>query len=137
MLCLSNKTVHEIIDHAKREFPYEACGIIAGDKDKKITKVYGMTNTDKSSQSFFMDPKEQFQAMKHIRRHGLTMIAIYHSHPETEAFPSSHDVELALYPDVSYIIASLKNKDNPNIRSFIIVEGKIKEEKLHVTDKRH
>ena len=70
--------------------------------------------------------------MKEIRNKGEEMIGIYHSHVASETYPSSHDVELALYPEVSYVIISIKDKKNPSVRSFKIVEGKITEEDLEV-----
>lgn len=129
MLYLNNKQANELIEHSKRESPNEACGILAGEEGK-VTKVYQMTNTDKSSKTFFMDPKQQLKVMKEIRNSGLEMLGIYHSHPETEAYPSAHDVELAFYPESSYAIVSIKDRNNPIIRSFKIVKGKINKEEV-------
>lgn len=131
---LTKKQAEKLIEHSKRESPDEACGILAG-REGKVTKVYPMANADKSAKTFFMDPKEQLRVMKEIRNLGLEMAGIYHSHPETEAYPSAHDVELAFYPGASYVIVSLKDKDNPKIKSFRIIEGKIEEEKLEIVDK--
>lgn len=133
MLYLSKEQARELIEHSKRECPNEACGILAG-KDGKVVKVYQMANTDKSSTTFFMDPKEQLTTMKEIRNLGLEMIGIYHSHTQIQAYPSAHDVELAFYPEASYVIVSIENKDAPSIRSFRIVEGKIEEEELKTVD---
>jgi len=122
-----------IIEHAKREAPNEACGILAGTagEKKEVKKIYQMKNNDRSAATFFMDPKEQLKVMKEIRNSGLSMIGIYHSHLESESYPSSHDVKLAFYPEASYVIVSIK--DNPVIRSFKIVKGRIEEEKIVIT----
>jgi len=127
MLYLSKSQIEELIGHSKKESPSEACGILAG-KDGRVEKVYQMTNRDKGAKTFLMDPIEQLKVMKEIRRLGNEMVGIYHSHLETEAYPSAHDVELAFYPEVSYVIISLKGKDNPTVRSFRIIQGKISEE---------
>jgi len=131
MLSLTKEQVSEIVKHSKEELPNEACGILAG-KDGKVEKIYRMMNKDKSRTSFFMDSQEQLKVIKEIRLSGLDFIGIYHSHPETKAYPSAHDVELAFYPEVSYVIVSLKDGDNPDICSFKIVEGKITEEEVRV-----
>ena len=131
VLYLNKNQVDELIKHSKREFPNEACGILAG-KEGKVEKIYRMVNADKSAKTFLMDPREQLKVMKEIRSLGLEMVGIYHSHPETAAYPSAHDVALAYYPDASYVIVSLKDKDNPNIRLFKIVEGVITEETLKI-----
>ena len=121
----------EMIQHCQKDYANEACGILAG-RAGKVEKVHQMTNADKSSKTFFMDPKEQLKVMKEIRNQGLEMVGIYHSHLETEAYPSAHDVELAFYPEVSYVIVSINDKNNPSIRSFKIMEGEISEEEVKI-----
>jgi len=134
MFFLNKKQADELIEHSKKESPNEVCGILAGlplpQKNSEVKEVYQMINTDKSKKTFFMDPEQQLKVMKEIRNLGLDMVGIYHSHLETEAYPSSHDVELAFYPEASYVIVSIKNRDNPVIKSFKIVEGKIIEEAI-------
>lgn len=129
MLYLSKQNANDIIQHSIKESPNEACGILAG-KEGRVEKVYTMANTDKSAATFFMDPKEQLKVMKEVRNLDLEMVGIYHSHLATEAYPSAHDMELAYYPEVSYVIASIKDKDNPKIRSFKIENGRINEEEV-------
>ena len=120
-----------IIKHSKTEFPNEACGMLAG-KGRRVEKVYEMTNAEKSPETFFMDAKEQLKVMKEIRTLGLEMIGIYHSHVASQAYPSNHDVELAFYPEASYVIVSLKDKASPSMRSFKIKDGKIAEEEVKI-----
>ncbi|MDP2912893.1 MAG: M67 family metallopeptidase [Candidatus Omnitrophota bacterium] len=131
MLILSKTLLDEMIEQCRREAPDEACGILAG-KVSKIEKVYRMDNAEKGPATFFMDPKEQFKAMKDIRQLGLEMIGIYHSHVASQAYPSGHDVEMAFYPEASYVIISLKNMESPQVRSFKIAEGEITEEEVRI-----
>ena len=133
MLILKKDFLEQIVKQAKLEFPNEACGILAGKADK-VEKVYEMTNVEKSPDNFFMDPTEQLKVSKEIRSLGLEMLGIYHSHVASLAYPSSRDVEMAFYPQVSYIILSLKDKDSPSIKSFKIREGKISEEEVQIVD---
>lgn len=131
MLILPKDARDKITNQCIKEFPNEACGILAG-KDGKAEKVYEMANTDKTAATFFMDAKEQLKAMKDIRTLGLEMVGIYHSHVASPAYPSSHDVEMAFYPEASYVIVSLKDKTNPEVKSFKIKEGKIEEEEVKI-----
>lgn len=131
MLSITKECKNKLVEYSKKEFPNEACGILAG-KDGKIEKFYPVSNTDESAETFLMDSKEQLQVMKEIRNLGLEMVGIYHSHLETEAYPSPHDVKLAYYSEASYVIVSIKDKDNPSIRSFKIVEGNISEEEVKI-----
>lgn len=131
MLILKKELLKMITEHAIREFPNEACGILAGNQGR-VKKVYEMANAEKSPEVFFMDAREQLKVMKEIRNERQEMVGIYHSHVASDAYPSSHDVELALYPEVSYVIISIKDKKNPLARSFKIIEGKITEEDLEI-----
>jgi proteasome lid subunit RPN8/RPN11 len=138
MLCLNKKELERLIGHSKRESPNEACGILAGfskgdeGASHEVKKIYEMSNADKSESTFFMDPAEQLKAMKEIRNSGFEMVGIYHSHPHTGAYPSGRDAELAFYPEASYLIISLKDENDPELRSFRIIEGKITEEEVRV-----
>jgi [CysO sulfur-carrier protein]-S-L-cysteine hydrolase len=131
MLILPKDALEKIIAQCIRELPNEACGILAG-KDGRVEKVFEMTNTDKSAATFFMDAKEQLKVMKELRSSGLEMAGIYHSHVASRAYPSSHDVEMAFYPDASYVIVSLIDRDRPDIRSFKIRDNRIEEEELNI-----
>jgi len=131
MLYLTKKQLDGLVEHSKREYPNEACGILAG-KNGRVEKAYPMANTDKSAVTFLMEPKEQHKTVKDIRSRGLEMIGIYHSHPSSPARPSPHDIKMAYYPDVSYVIISLKEKDKPDIKSFRIIDGNISEEKVDI-----
>lgn len=131
MLYLNKRQKDRLVKYADKAFPEEACGIIAG-MEGRVDRIYPMVNIDKSAKTFFMDPEEQLKVMKHIRNSGIVMIGIYHSHPRTDAYPSARDIELAYYPEASYVIISLRDRAKADIRSFKIIEGKINEEKVVV-----
>ncbi|MBC7129926.1 M67 family metallopeptidase, partial [Candidatus Bathyarchaeota archaeon] len=62
-----------ILDHSRRCYPYEACGILAGFKDgsvKTVEKVYPITNILVSPAAYRMDPQEQVKAFEDAERHG-------------------------------------------------------------------
>jgi proteasome lid subunit RPN8/RPN11 len=117
-----------IIDHAKRDFPLEACGILGGENGV-VSEHYPMANTDKSNEHFTMEPKEQFAVVKDLRAKGKELLAIYHSHPETPARPSEEDIRLALTPNVSYVIVSLAG-ETPEVKSFLIDNGVVTPEAI-------
>lgn len=131
MLRIPTKIHDELVRHAKEGFPHEVCGMLGG-IDGAVSSVYRMTNTDASSEHFSMDPKEQFSVVKDMRAKGITMLAIYHSHPETPARPSEEDIRLALTPGVSTVIVSLADPSEVVIRSFRIEEGIVSSEPIEV-----
>jgi proteasome lid subunit RPN8/RPN11 len=126
------KVIHDdMITHAQEGFPLEVCGILGGAGDT-VSVNYRMTNSDASNEHFMMDPKEQFAVIKDLRAKELSMLAIYHSHPETPARPSEEDIKLALTPDVSYLIISLADAAAPDIKSFKISAGTVHIETIKV-----
>lgn len=104
-LTIKREIYEQMLTHCIEVFPYEACGILAG-KDS-VTDIYKIRNIEKSSVSYYMEPLEQLRAMKDIKTKGLNILAIYHSHPYGEPYPSQKDKELALY-EVVYLIIGLK-----------------------------
>lgn len=129
---ITRKIIREIVDHAKKEAPFEACGYLAL-KDGIITFSYALTNIDKSNEHFSFDPKEQFMAVKDARSKGLEMCAVYHSHPASPARPSQEDIKLAYDPNVSYFIVSLAGAKE-EVRAFSIKNGDAAEIDLEVVD---
>ncbi len=123
----------EIIDYSLAELPNEACGLLAGrleNEEKRVEKVYFLRNIDESPEHFSMDPKEQFAAVKDMRVNGWVLLGNFHSHPATPARPSREDIRLAFDPSKSYMILSLAEKQNPVLKSFLIVNKEVSPEDL-------
>jgi proteasome lid subunit RPN8/RPN11 len=124
------KTIfQEMVDHAKREWPLECCGILSG-KDKTVQKSFELQNTEKSPVLYSMSPRDQMKVFE--EKESMKMVAIYHSHPHTIPFPSETDVKLTFYPDVSSIIISLKEEKNPVVKAFQIEKEAIYLEEIEV-----
>lgn len=130
MIYLTKEDIQKIIEHCQKEYPKEACGILAG-MAGRVSKVYKMKNTSDNPQiCYFMEPGEQLRVFKEMRNSGIEMSGIYHSHSKSPAYPSPRDCEMAYYPEAVYLIISLKDFNNPEVRVFKIIEGKIEEEKV-------
>lgn len=123
MIRLKQEDYEKIVAHAKAELPDEACGLIAGladGEDKKVEKVYLLTNVDHSNEHFTLDPKEQLAAIKDMRANGLKPLGNWHSHPESTSRPSEEDKRLAYDSRASYLILSLMDREQPVLNSFRI-----------------
>jgi proteasome lid subunit RPN8/RPN11 len=122
----------EMIRHCRQGYPKEACGLLAGSREAQaepvVVQVYPMTNTENSPVGYAMDPAEQLQVEKLMRQRGQTVLGIYHSHTASEAYPSPVDVSLAISPDVSYVLVSLKDQEQPVVKSYRIDGAKILDE---------
>jgi len=115
-----------IIEHARAEAPAEACGLIAGVGGRGV-RLYRIPNADPSIYRYNMEPRAQLQAMQEIDEQDWDLLAIYHSHTHTPAYPSPTDIGLAFYPDAYYVIVTLQDAANPQIRAFRIVDGVVRE----------
>lgn len=132
MIRLHKEDFEKILDHARKEAPVEACGLIAGrieGADKYIEKVYILTNVDHAEEHFTLDPKEQLSVVKDMRANGLVPLGNWHSHPVSPSRPSEEDKRLAYDSKASYMILSLMDKE-PVLNSFHVENNEATKEEL-------
>lgn len=122
----------EIVDQARSEHPNEACGLLGG-TDGRATRIFKMSNAERSPVIYRMEPAEQLRVFNEIDEAGLDLVAIYHSHTRSPAYPSSTDVSLAYYPEAVYLIVSLADAQKPDLRGFRIQDGRVTEIELELT----
>jgi len=133
MIVLPPDIASDIVTHARVDAPIEACGLLAG-ADGVVKRAYRLTNCDASPEHFSLDPREQFAAAKEMRAAGLELLAVYHSHPASPARMSDEDLRLALAPGMRYVIVSLVNAEQPEIKSFTIGDGIPLEEPIAIRE---
>jgi proteasome lid subunit RPN8/RPN11 len=129
---LDGVMVKEMVEHGLREFPNEACGLVAG-RDGVPVRFFAMRNMDASPVSYRLDPEEQLRVFDAMDDAGLDLVGIFHTHTHSEAYPSETDVKLAFYPEATYLVMSLTDRERPELRAFRIVEDEITEEELTIT----
>jgi [CysO sulfur-carrier protein]-S-L-cysteine hydrolase len=138
VLRISQVYVDGIVAHARRDFPDEACGIIAGPEGSDLAaRLIPMTNADRSPTFFRFDPAEQLALYKEMDANGEEAVVVYHSHTSTEAFPSRTDISYAAEPQAHYLLVSVAetgSEDGPTeVRSFRILDGVVTEEEIEIT----
>ena len=131
---LDRATWDRLVSHAWSDFPYEVCGLLGRRPDGTLAH-YPIDNADRSVTTYSMEPKQLLQAMREIEDEGYEL-AIYHSHTHTRAEPSATDIRLAAYPEATYLIITLQDRDRPDIRAFRILDGKVTERPVVVTDQQ-
>ena len=144
MFELPHRYLEEIIAHAREEAPNECCGIIAG-KDGHSLKLYRARNSEQSPFRYNIDPADLYRIHSEVEALGWEFLAIYHSHPQSEAYPSATDVIMAattgagepveLWPGAVYLIISLLDRASPKVRAFRIEGGAVTEEALSLLDR--
>jgi [CysO sulfur-carrier protein]-S-L-cysteine hydrolase len=118
-----------LVAHARAEFPNECCGMLSG-QDAVVRGQYRARNTEASPFMYVMEPLEQLRIMNEIDDAGLDLLAIYHSHTRSAAYPSRTDVELAFFPDALTLIVSLADPDAPEIRAYRIRREAAEDEQI-------
>lgn len=133
-MVIATSLLDMMIAHAREGAPEEVCGMLARDGDR-ICDVYRITNVDHSPTFYVMDSQEQLRAILDIEDvRGLEVGGAYHSHPATEPRPSKRDIELARWPGVEYLIVSLRDPINPEVKAWRIDDGAAVESELQIVD---
>ena len=78
---------------------------------------------------YSIEPKDLMKADLQADDAGLEIVAVFHSHTHTEAYPSPTDVAQAPVPDWHYVLVSFA-ADEPVVRSFRILDGNIEPEEI-------
>lgn len=135
MLIISTEQMAQIRSHAEETYPEECCGLLigTGEGEKKIVievckaeNNWGDSSTATFSEirgskrnRFSIDPKVLLKAQKESRESNLTIIGIYHSHPDAPAIPSEFDHQIA-WSDYSYLIVSVSGGSAVKVRSWTL-----------------
>jgi [CysO sulfur-carrier protein]-S-L-cysteine hydrolase len=131
MIQIKKQILEEMAAHASGNSSLECCGLLAGHRGVS-TRILPANNVLASATAYEIAPQELFQHMREIRRAGLELMGIYHSHPNGDNTPSARDIEQAYYPDVAYFILSPRH-DAPNpVRAFTIQNGKAVEVDIQI-----
>ena len=121
-LTITKRLYEEIVAAARAAAPMEACGLLGG-SDGEASEFYELSNADASPVQYRMLPEEQLAAIKDMRKKSISLVAIWHSHPATGSYMSERDLKLAFTPDVAYVVVSLAEPSNPDIRAFTVENG--------------
>lgn len=116
-----------LVAHAREGVPNEVCGLVAG-RDERAERVIRCANVHPTPVTRYqIDPREQLRAFREMDARGEELVAIYHSHPATQPYPSPTDRAEAHYPDAFYILLSLRTGE-PELRAYRIApDGAVRE----------
>ncbi|GJM30730.1 MAG: hypothetical protein DHS20C17_33650 [Cyclobacteriaceae bacterium] len=129
--------IEQIKSHGLETYPLECCGFLFG-KDHRngriVNEIRAATNSQQGDQRrrFEIDPLEYLKAERYALEKDITLVGIYHSHPDHPAIPSKHDLKQAV-PFFSYLIMSVSKDEVKNITSWQLDQRrKFIEEKIEV-----
>ena len=116
-------TLAALADHARETYPAECCGIILrrpGEEEEAVRRIRNIQDELHGRDparyprtariAYYMEPKQLLDAQRALEQGGWSLVAIYHSHPDHEAYFSQEDRDRAmageepLYPATAYFI---------------------------------
>jgi [CysO sulfur-carrier protein]-S-L-cysteine hydrolase len=145
VLIIDRATHDAIVEHARRDHPDEACGVVAGPvgSDRPARHV-PMLNAAMSPTFYEFDSGDLLKLYRDMDDNDEEPVVIYHSHTATEAYPSRTDVSLAQEPGAHYVLVSTRgsaaqegaHEAGPvEFRSFRIVDGVVSEEEVTLVER--
>ena len=135
MLTIRRELRDQIVAHARRDHPDEACGVLAGPAGRdRPERFIAMTNAERSPTFYRFDSAEQFRIWRDMEDRDEEPVVIYHSHTATEAYPSRTDISYASEPGAHYVLVSTRDADITEFRSYRIVDGTVTEEPVAVVE---
>ncbi|EIF00167.1 Mov34/MPN/PAD-1 family protein [Saccharomonospora glauca] len=136
VLQIRRDLVDAIVEHARRDHPDEACGVIAGPDDgtDRPERFIPMVNAARSPTFYEFDSGDLLKLYREMDARDEKPVVIYHSHTATEAYPSRTDIKLAQEPFAHYVLVSTREPDTYEFRSYRIVDGEVTEEEVEIVD---
>ncbi len=129
---ISQRLIEEMVAHAREDLPNECCGMVGG-RDGEATRVVRVENAAASPLRYEMDPQGQYDALKAIEDAGEELVAIYHSHTRSAAYPSQTDVnEAVMWPEQVYLIVSLEDAEAPVVKGYSLKDMRVADVDLDV-----
>ena len=127
MLVVSNEVIEQINSHVEEAYPEEGAGFLIGDNGevKEIIALSNAREDEARHNRFLITPEDYLKAELKADSLGLSLIGVFHSHPDCPNVPSEYDREWA-QPFFSYIITRVDDGKAVNHRSWRLVEDRSK-----------
>ena len=102
----------ELRRHGAETYPEECCGGLLGERENgtvRVRRIERVPNrgTALRERRYTIDPRDYLQLERLAGETGLSVVGIYHSHPDHPAIPSEFDREHAL-PYFHYLIVAVE-----------------------------
>jgi proteasome lid subunit RPN8/RPN11 len=110
----SNKKI--LSEYSENQKPNESCALLFG-KDNTVLDLFLTENIEKSPVNFTISNKQLIEGYKIAEEKHMEVIGIFHSHPDSEAYPSNTDKKFMQSNPVVWIIYSGINK---NFRAYFL-----------------
>ena len=127
MLVVSNELIERINEHVEKAYPEEGAGFLIG-HEGEVKEILALSNAREDAarhNRFLITAEDYFKAELKADRLGLSLIGVFHSHPDCPNVPSEYDREWA-QPFFSYVITRVDQGKAVSHRSWRLVEDRSK-----------
>ncbi len=118
-----------LANHASNEKPNESCAVLFGTLDSQRTtvkEIFLTENIDKSPINFTISNEQLIKCYKTAEEKKMEVVGIFHSHPNSEAYPSDTDKKFMYSNPVVWVIYSgITNEFKAYVLESDIVEVSI------------
>jgi len=127
MLVIASEVIEQINAHVEGAYPEEGAGFLIGVEGevKEILSLPNAREDEARHNRFLITPEDYLKAELKADSLGLSLIGVFHSHPDCPNVPSEYDREWA-QPFFSYIITRVDAGKAVNSRSWRLVEDRSK-----------
>ncbi len=128
MLRLSQEVLAKIHAHGEQAYPEEGAGFMLGsDGDERaVSAIYPLSNAREDAarkNRYLFTAADYMKAEIEAERLGLSLVGVFHSHPDHPNQPSEFDREWA-QPFFSYVITSVRSGKALESRSWRLREDR-------------
>jgi proteasome lid subunit RPN8/RPN11 len=109
-IILSQSDKKILTEHAENEEPNESCAILFG-KDNLVSEVFLTKNIEESPVNFTISNEQLIEGYKIAEEKRIEVIGVFHSHPNSDAYPSNTDKKFMQSNPVAWVIYSGINKN--------------------------
>ena len=109
-IILSQSDKKILTEHAENEEPNESCAILFG-KDSLVSEVFLTKNIEESPVNFTISNEQLIEGYKIAEEKRVEVIGVFHSHPNSDAYPSNTDKKFMQSNPVAWVIYSGINKN--------------------------
>ncbi len=109
-IILSQSDKKILTEHAEKEKPNESCAILFG-RNEQVSEVFLAENIEESPVNFTISNEQLIEGYNLAEEKQVDVIGIFHSHPNSEAYPSNTDKKFMQSNPAAWIIYSGVTKD--------------------------
>ncbi|MBI3207682.1 MAG: M67 family metallopeptidase [Candidatus Solibacter usitatus] len=123
MIRIEKQAWDTMVAHARECYPRECCGAMLGVEENGVRLVKAarpMRNAFEGAQedTYQLDPAEQLAVEKEARAQSFSVLGIFHSHPDCDAYFSKRDLQNSC-PWYSFVVLSIQKGEFHHANSFL------------------